>query len=199
MRCITAFDGFCHGLECTPAEDGKNFVFRPPGSAEILAHIAAEELEIMIQLGHAEVANMVLSFAPRADKRLERGKPKYSKVTILRADLTCAQGKTHLAAEKVQHPRARKAAEAGNLLLVMASDHKRFANSDITALGGAKIVTTSAHESTDMAHRTFILASMEPGSALRAFIARDPGQLDNVQYISNMALSQDGRELMTHG
>lgn len=200
MQCISASDNFTPGIKFVPhSEDPDMLVFCPDGCAAHLAFLSVSNLMQMIDLGHVNVDNMVMTFALRGERRR---KNKYNEATILRADLTMVDGQVHLVPEADSPARAsqpRRPPVPADLLLAMESDHRRFANSDITALGGAEILSRSHHTGEDMAHRTFLLARMRPGSAVRAYIAKDNGQLEDVQYISNMALSVDGRELIKHG
>lgn len=184
MRCINAVDGFRHGFEFT-ALDNSSFQLCPFAEAP-LVRLTVSDFKIMRQVGHATAEQMVIRLAFGMNKAAREN--LFSKVTVERADVVVVNN------EIVFQPEADE--KNSDLLVLFQTDHMKYKNSGLAALAGAVVLSRSLLA--DGKHE-IVLAKMPPGSALRGYIDHSDGRSVPRQYISNLALCTEGRELISHG
>ncbi len=180
MRCISVTGGFQLGFELLANEAG--LLVLSVGS-EVVASLNPASIEVMEELGDAEVDCMVLDFAVKAKR-----KRSCERVTITRAEATLVDGQIVLSPAQDR--------SSPDFLVLMRSDHLRYPDSGIVALDGATIL----HElPNNKAKESIILARVPPGASLRAYIDGEVCGQTRRQYISNLALSADGAQFISHG
>ncbi len=138
----------------------------------------------MEKLGDASVENMVLGFTANKAKRQR----SYQRVTIERADAALVDNQIVLSPAQDRH--------CADFLVLMQSDHLRYPDSGFAALDGANILLELPDY---QAKVSTILAKVPPGASLRAYIDSEVRGQNQRQYISNLALSPDGAQFISHG
>lgn len=188
MRCINAVDGFRHGFEFAAVD---NSLFHLCGSASmLLGKLTVSDFIAMRQAGHATAEQMVIRFGAGMNKAARKN--EYNKVSVERASVAMVDNQIVFLAEADEDAEGKNS----DLLVLFQSDHLKYQDSGLAALDGAVVLSRSLLA--DGKHE-IVLAKMPPGSALRAYIDHRDGKSVRRQYISNLALCGEGRELMSHG
>lgn len=180
MRCLTVTGGFQLGFELLA--DDATLTLKVGGTT--VATLDAAAVEIMEKLGDASVESMVLGFT--ANKALR--KRSYQRVTVERASAELVDGKIVLGPDQDR--------QGTDFLVLMQSDHLRYPGSGFTALDGATILLSLSDYRSKVCT---VLARVPPGASLRAYIDSEAGGQSRRQYISNLALSADGAQFISHG
>ncbi|MBK7840192.1 MAG: hypothetical protein IPJ49_21425 [Candidatus Obscuribacter sp.] len=181
MRCISVAGGFQLGFELLAGQAG---TLKLQVGSTIVATLDADSVEVMEKLGDASVESMVLGFTANKEKRQR----SYQRVTIERAHATLVGSQIVL--------RPAQDRQCADFLVLMQSDHLRYPDSGFAALDGATVLLELPDYKAKVAT---ILAKVPPGASLRAYIDSEVRGQSQRQYISNLALSPDGAQFISHG